>query len=225
MTGPLDQVLPPELQERLLTTSDEIRALATALRPVAGDLHELMRPRTVAEVDITASQPATQPVTANIATAVERMDLTLKHIDAVFGDPMVQRDLKTTVENLRTASEDARLALGDFRQLGQNLQQTNAEARKVVANINTTIDTAHQHIDTLGRKLAQNSDQIGRVLDYFAAAGRDLAEGQGTLGMFLRDPKFYEELFLTVQRLALAAQDLQVTVRQWRDAGFPVKLK
>ena len=62
-------------------------------------------------------------------------------------------------------------------------------------------------------------------LDYFASAGRDLAEGQGTLGLMLRDPKFYEELFLTVERLAAAAQDLQVTVRQWRDAGFPVKLK
>ncbi len=225
VVGPLDQVLPPELQERILTTSDEIRVLASALKPVADDLHELLRKRSTAEVDITATQPSAEQVAANLSTTVQRMDQILRHIQSVVGDPMVQSNLREALANLRTATEDARLAVGDFRQFGQGLQQTNADARKMLANLNAAIDTTHQHIDTLGRKLQQNADQLSRVLDYAASAGKDLAEGQGTLGMLLRDPKFYEELFLTIERLAAAAQDLQVTVKQWQDGGLMLRLR
>lgn len=230
ITGPLDQVLDPELKERVLGTSDEIRALASALKPVAEDLHELLRQRAPADLDMASTtqpstQSATEQMTANISTAVQRLDQILKDVQSVIGDPLVQGNLRETIANLRTASEDARLAVADFRQFGQGIQQTNADARKVLANLNQTIDVTREHIDTLGQKLTANSDQLSRVLEYASSAGRDLAEGQGTLGMLLRDPKFYEELFLTVERLAAAAQDLQVTVKQWRDGGLMLKLR
>jgi ABC-type transporter Mla subunit MlaD len=225
VTGPLDEVLPPELQERLLTTSDQIRNLATALQPVATDLHELLQKRPVTQVEGSTSQPTTDQVTANLSTAVDRLNSILRSVESLLGDQTSQTNFKETLANLRTASDDARLAVADFRRFGQGLQQVQTDARKTIANMNDTVDMTRQRIDTLGKKLEQNSDQLGQALGYFASAGRDLAEGKGTLGMFLRDPKFYEELFLTVERLAAAAQDLQVTVRQWRDAGFPVKLK
>src|SRR5207244_7550168 len=132
--------------------------------------------------------------------AVERMDNVLRHMETVLGDPAVQSNLKETVANLRTASDDARLAVADFRRFAGGLQDTTGDMRRVIGNLNDTVDATHQHIDNLGRRLEQNSDQLARALDYFSSAGRDLAQGQGTLGMLLRDPGFYEALLLTMQR-------------------------
>ena len=54
----------------------------------------------------------------------------------------------------------------------------------------------------------------------FISASRDLAEGDGTMGMLLRDPKFHEALLLTTERLGEAARELQVLVKQWQDKGL-----
>ena len=51
-----------------------------------------------------------------------------------------------------------------------------------------------------------SEDQV--ILKNFA----DLAEGKGTMGMLLRDPKFYDELMLTIKRLGTAALEFQVLI-------------
>jgi phospholipid/cholesterol/gamma-HCH transport system substrate-binding protein len=225
LVNPLEQVIDPRMMITLETTTRQIGTLAEALTPAAHDIHVLLQRRTAAEVDAATSGPTGAEISANLYTAVDRLHNVLKHIDTVLGDPAVQSNVKEALADFRAASTEARTAAEGFRRFSEGLQRTNDQAQAVLVKVNDTVETTHQHINALGRKLQANSDQLARLLDYFTAAGRDIAEGRGTIGLLLRDPKFYEELLLTMQRLGAAAQDMQVVVRQWQDGGLQLRLR
>lgn len=213
VTSPLDQVIDPEMKETLTRTTEQIGVLAKALTPAADAITNLLQQRTMQEVD-------TQQLPANLYTAVERLHSVLKHIETVLGDQTTQSNIKVTVDNLKLASEDARAAVASFREFGTRANETAVSAQKVVVKLDATVETTHEHIDTLGRKLVENSDRLATILDNVASASRDLAEGRGTIGMLLRDPKFYDELLLTTQRLGIAASELTVFVKQVQKEGL-----
>ena len=220
--NPLGTLLPPEMMTKVATTTVEIGQLAAALTPAANDLHELMQKRTVEQIQ---TQPATGPagqerLTANLYTAVERLQNVLAHLDAVIGDPAVQSNFKDTLTNLRAASEDARQAAAGFRSFSDQAKQTATKADGVLTKLDATIDDTHKNIEELGKSLLANSDRMAKMLDNFVLASRDMATGQGTIGMLLRDPKFYEELLLTVRRLKEATTDLQALIRTWQKEGL-----
>lgn len=223
LTNPLETVIDPKLFATLDQTAAQIGQLAQALTPAAAAITDLLQKRTIDQVE--SPEAAARQWTANLSTAIERLYVLLTHIDQVLGNPDVQVGLKETVVNLRTASQNAVVAVDGFRKFGDNANQTAADARRLLAHLDETVKTAHQRVDTLGRKLEGNSDQLAKFLDHLSEAGRQLAEGKGTMGMLLRDSRFYDQLVLTVERLKIAAQDLQVTVKQWQAQGFPVKLK
>ncbi len=216
--NPLDQIVDPAFMTDLQGTTTKIGDLAEALTPAARALEKLLERRTIEEVDRPARTP--ESVTANLSTAIERLDTVLKHIATVLGDPEVQSNLKDTLANFKAASEEAKLAVGSLNAFAQQARETMTSAHGVVEKVDATIVTTHEHIDALGTKLRTNAEQLSRVLDYVTAVGQQMAEGEGTVGMLLRDPKFYDELMLTVQRLGSAAGELQVLVKQWQTQGL-----
>lgn len=213
--NPLDTVIDPKLMATLEKTTAQIGILAEALTPAAKAVEDLLKVRTVAEVDKTP-----ETVTANLSTAIERLHNVLKHIETVLGDPDVQGNLKETLVNFKAASEEAKLAVAGLKDFSEEAQGAATGAQKVIAKLDTTVDTTHQHINDLGQRLLLNADKLSRILDYFASAGHNMAEGEGTIGMLLRDPKFYDELMLTTQRLGAAAAELEVLVKQWQKEGL-----
>ena len=215
MKNPLETVIDPKLMATLEKTTAQIGILAEALTPAAKAIEDLLKVKTVAEVD-----QAPDTVTANLSTAVERLHSVLKHIDTVLGDPEVRSNLKETLANFKAASEEAKLAVAGLKAFSEEAQGAAGSARKVIDKLDTTVDTTHRHIDDLGQRLLLNADKLSRILDYLAAAGHDMAEGEGTVGMLLRDPKFYDELMLTTQRLGAAAAELEVLVKQWQKDGI-----
>lgn len=220
--GPLEQI-DPKLMAAIEQTTAQIGLLASTLTPVARDLHVLLEKRTVEQVNqakATGTAPAGQDLSANLYTAVERLHNVLARIEDVVGDPNVQSNFKDTLTNLRAASEDARQAAAGFRTFSEQAQQTAVKADGVLTKLDGTIDTTQRNIDELGKSLLANSDRMAKLLDNFVLASRDLAEGQGTIGMLLRDPKFYEELLLTVRRLKETATDLQALIRTWQKQGL-----
>lgn len=218
VTSPLDTVIDPKMQKTIEKTTGQIGALAKALTPAARALEELLVKRPIEEVD--ASIDAPEKKVANLSTAIERLDRVLKHIDTVIGDPEVHSDLKEALANFRKASEQVNRAVEALQTFGEEATRTAGRATNVLEKVDTTVVLSRDYIDRLGQKLLVNADRLGRALDYFAAAGRDVAEGEGTVGLLLRDPKFYDELMLTVRRLGEAAAELEVLVKQWQDRGL-----
>jgi phospholipid/cholesterol/gamma-HCH transport system substrate-binding protein len=225
--NPLSQIIDPKTMATLEQTTAQVGQLAAALAPAARDLHELLEKRTIAEVNaahraatMPASAPSTQEVTANLYTAVQRLQDVLARIDAIVGDPAVQSNIKEAIANIHAASADAREAAAGFRTFSQQAQQAATKADASLAKLDATLDATHRNIDELGKSLLANSDKMSKMFDNFIMVSHELAEGKGTLGMLLNDPQFYEELLLTVQRLKAAAVDLQVLIRTWQKQGL-----
>ncbi|HOB76414.1 MAG TPA: MlaD family protein [Phycisphaerae bacterium] len=223
----LSQIIDQQMMATVEKTTARVGQLAEALTPVAHDLHVLFEKRTTAEVDAAKAAaarpdgvPTTQQVTANLYTAVERLHNVLTRIEEVVGDPAVQSNFKDSLANLRVASEDARQAAASFREFSGQARQVGAKVDALTVKLDATLDTTHSHIDKLGRSLLANSDKMSKLFDQFILAGRQIAEGDGTVGMLLRDPKLYDELLLTVRRLKDAAADLQALIRTWQRQGL-----
>ena len=216
--GALESVIDPALMAAIDKTTVQIGMLAEAMTPMAKAIQGLLEQRTIAQVDASAGKP--EELTANLYTAVERLHRVLKHFDVVLGDPAVQSNVKDTVSNFKSASEDVKAAAASFKVFSDEAQKAAASAHQMVTKVDATVDVTRGYIDELGRKLVSNTDQLSRFLDYINVAGQNVAEGQGTVGMLLRDPKFYDELMLTVQRLGEAAAELQVLVKQWQKQGI-----
>jgi len=218
VTTPLGDVIDPALLDTMKKTTYQIGVLAEALTPAANAITDLLEQRSIDQVEKSAGTP--QKMAANLFTTVERLHNVLRHFDLVLGDPVVQSNVKETLANFKAASEDAKLAVAGLRNFAHEAQQVTAGAKGVMGKLDSTADTTQKYIDELGRRLVGTTDQVSKLLDYLISASRDLAEGQGTAGMLLRDPKFYDELMLTVRRLGEAATELQVLVKQWQKQGI-----
>ncbi len=211
--NPLETAVDPELLNTLSTTTKEIRALAHSL-------NSLTQKRYMTEgekVDVEKLSP-------NLYAAVIRLHNILEHFDKFLGDPEVQSDIRQTVENFRQTSEQAKTAVAELENFGKKASQTVQHAREaldtVTERVNITMDNTNQHVDKVARQVATNLDKVSQLLDYLNSAGQDLAEGEGTMGMLLRDSRFYDSLLLTVQRIGQAANELKVLVIQWQRKGL-----
>ncbi len=209
--SPLDSIIPERVVATLETATRQIGELAKELTPVANDLHMILQVRSIRQVETT--QPAGRQVLPNLYTAVERLYRVLTHFDTVLGDPAVQSNIKVAVANFKDVSDELKIAARDIRAFASRGEAVGDKLEK-------TLDVTRDEIRTVGQKLADNSDRLAAVFDNMEKATRDMAEGQGTLGMLLRDPKLYDELLLTTQRLRATIEELNTLVKKLQDKGL-----
>lgn len=207
--NPLETAVDPELILTLKNTTEQVRLLALSFNQLIT--------RRIRTEDESMNADELAP---NLYTATVRLDAILKHFNTVLGDPEVQSNLKLTLSNFREASEGAKTAAASLGQLSEEARTTIGSARGVVGKLDQTVENTNRRIEDLGAKLALNLDKLSRFMDYLNVVGRDMAEGQGAIGMLLRDTKFYDELLLTVQRIGQAAGELKVLVVQWQREGL-----
>lgn len=223
VVNPLETVIDPKLMASLDKTVVQIGELADALTPAARAFTGLLEKRTIKDVE--SPEAAIQGMTANLSTAVERLYRVLTHFDTVLGDPQVQSNVKLAVDNFRVASEGVKLAVKDLQLFSEQARDVATAARGTMTKVDQTVEVTQEHINNLGVKLTADAEKLSRMLDYFTSVGRQVAEGEGTAAMLLRDPKLYDELLLTVQRLGAAASDMQTLIREWQAQGIGFKLK
>ncbi len=218
VSGPLDNLIDPELMETITGTTDQIRDLAEALKPAAEAFTEMVERRTIE--DVAQAERDGRVLPPNLYTTVNRMHNVLQHLEDVVGDPDNQQNLEVALANLREATEEAKTAIQQFSTFGEEVRVTAGKADALIENVNTRVDGTYAHIDNLGRKSADILDQLSELLDHLDSAGNDLARGDGTVGLLLRDPELYESLLLTTQRLGEAAAELNVLLKKWQEKGL-----
>lgn len=221
LAGPLDAVMPPDVIDTLEQTAHSIARFADALTPAADDLHDLLRQRTLDSVDRPA--PGTVPSLGNVSTAVQRFDALLKHANEVLGDPATRSRLRETVANMHQMSEDGKVAFAQLKDFSGELNEGVKDARKLVTNLDDAVARTEQRFNDLLRTAMTDLETIGRMMAHLESASRDLAEGDGTAGRFLRDPKLYEEMLLTFQRLNKSVDDLSALLEEWKRSGIRLK--
>jgi hypothetical protein len=209
--SPLDSIIPERIVSTLETTAARIGDLAKDLTPVAGDLHQILRMRPIEELE--QAKVEGKPLTPNLSSAVQRLYLVLTHLDMVIGNPAVRSNLEVAIENFKDVSVDAKAAAKDIRAFAER-------GGVVEAKMEDTLDTAKDRINDLARKLMHNSDQLAVMLEHLSKASADLSEGQGTLGLLLRDPKLYDELVFTIRKVKEAVGEIQALVDKLQQKGL-----
>ena len=190
-----------------------------ALTPVAGDLHDLLERHAVADVDDPADEA--RRLTANISTVVERFDRTLKTFNETFGDPNVKEGWLELFDNVTQMSVDGRDALQNINKITADLR---LDIKRISDKVESGVDDTTGHINEMAtqfRPILENTAQLTSALLRLAYA---LELGEGTAGMVLKDPRLYESLLLSSQRLTDMLETLERLLSKFeRDGAIGVK--
>lgn len=214
--GILDSI--PSLVVKIEAASDQFTSLGKELGKVASNLDEMTMPRSLSSVDSpTASGPGDKDALGNLSTVVQRFDLTLKYINLVISKESVRQDLELTLANAKKASEELKEAVAKFNTVGD-------KAVVLADNINSGVTDARKDISTVTTRVVGVLDSGNKLVDELKTAADEMNSTNGTIGRMLRDPRLYEGLVITVDRLKTLIGELELRAKEWKDA-IPIHLK
>lgn len=216
-----DALFPPDVISVLQKASGQIGNLAEALTPVAKDLHELFQPRDLALVDDPRS--GAQKLSANLHTAVQRLDAGLKNFNEMVGDPNTKTNLKVAIENIRAVSEQGKGVMEDLRKFASQARFVGEDAKELTGKLSKTVDNANAQLDKIARVIIDDAEKLGRFFDRLEAVARNWADGKGSAGKFFNDAELHDSMVITLKRLQAAIEDMNDLVKQWRREGVNIK--
>ena len=120
------EVIPKDIMKKIEDAGVSITNLANALKPVADDLHVLLRPQPLTTFETTtktATGPTTRPI-ANLSTAVQRLDLAIKNFNDVIANPQTKYNITTAVNNFKDVSANLIESTDKLSQIFNKLNQT-----------------------------------------------------------------------------------------------------
>lgn len=213
VAGGIEELIPKETMKQLEEAGTALIDLAKALRPVADDLHELLRPISIKEVDKKAAQGGTtgqetQPL-ANVSTAVQRLDLALKNLNEILSDPENKNNIALIAKNFKTVSEKGIELAEKFTELADRLN-------KIASKTDT-------NIEKLTNKLIENTNKLSDLLSQLNSIAYKLNEGKGTAGRLLNDPDLYEGLSDAFRQLKDVLEELHILIMQWQSKGIKIE--
>jgi ABC-type transporter Mla subunit MlaD len=191
------ELISQDMMGSIERTITHIGNLAAAAEPVAENLASLIEQRTV--VDVARPGAAERGFTANVSTVVERIDDFVAHLNEVLGDENVRDDVKAAVRDLKSATEELR----------ETVTLWKTESEKVADNLNTGIDHTEENLDQSFAKLNLVLENLDAATKSVAVILNEVAQGNGTAGLFARDERLYEAAVLSLERLAELVGTLQ----------------
>jgi len=203
MGGYFEGIIPDTLLATLESTIARFDTFLKELTPVAEDLHDLLDKHTIEQVD---RPDKVRRLTANLYTVVQRFDSTLKTFNETFGDPTVREGILEMVANVRQMSIDGRASLDNIRQTAEELR---ASLARISTKLEEGLDNTNQRIDEIAldlRPVLLHSASLAASLHHIALA---IEEGRGSAGMLVNDPRLYESLLLTSERLTELVDTIQ----------------
>jgi ABC-type transporter Mla subunit MlaD len=205
------------LSEKTQRKLDDLIASLTAL---SVELRSQLTPMPPEKVD----QPAEgETMLPNITTAVIRLDRTLKSFNTIVSDPENQQNLKTGLADFA--------ALGaQLRQLAEQASQTVHKIRQVVERSEGTVENIdqaavgfRQNVQQIGSSLQNASDQLAATLKHLDEIIISVSKGEGTTGRLLTDPRLYESLTDTTDKLKITLDDFRELITKWKEKGLLAK--
>ncbi|MDB5325543.1 MAG: Mammalian cell entry related domain protein [Phycisphaerales bacterium] len=142
---------------------------------------------------------------------IDSAQQTLEGFNKIIGDPKLQEDLKTSLANVRAASDSAK--------------SITANLDKAVVTVNDTTKSAQVKIDELSKSVQLRLDQAAATLDQVQQITTKVNAGEGTAGKLVNDPKLYAGLVDTTTELNATVKDLRRLIQQWEQEGVTAKLR
>lgn len=196
MVGAFEAIVPEEFIKNLVKAVEEIANVGDKVGDVlrrAGvvldDVHHILEIRRKEDVD-----DPQQDMPANLFTAIQRADETLKLVNDLLAE---KGDLRVSVADLRTSA-------GHIRDWTEKLD---GRTERLVTKIEDTTATFERRMGDVATALVDAAGRLSKVLDEAHATLTAVNEGQGAVGKAIYDPKLYEELVDTLDQLQLLIQE------------------
>lgn len=205
------EMFPKDLVNKVEQAITNIGEFAAAATPAAEGLAALLepRPKPPAPGEVPSGEPAPDEL-ANVSTVVQRFDEVLANISNVLGDPQVQTDLREAIREMRNAVADLRKSIEAFGASSERIAQS---VETGVGDVREDFDKSFSQLNTVLERLDNSAANLSRTLAY-------IAEGQGTIGMLVRDPRLYEAAVISLQRFGDAMGSLKVILARIEAEGF-----
>jgi len=204
MTDYFEGVIPPALLSTFGRTVTRFGDFLEEITPVADDLHDLLDKHTVTDVDREATD--LRHLAANVYTVVQRFDTTLKTFNATFGDPEMRQGVLDMIANVRQMSVDGKEAFANIRTTSVDLK---ASLDRIAAQIETGIKNTNAHLDQISLDIQPVLHNAAKLAALLVEITQSIEHGEGTAGRLINDPRLYESLLLTSQRLTDLVDTIQ----------------
>jgi len=218
MVAVVESLIPPAIVSTFDRTATQIGDAAQALTPVLRDLHEVLQPRSAADVDRPGGPPG------NLASSMQRMDSTLRHLNTVIGDAESQAHLKQAVANLEKMTEDGAVVAADLRVAATDIREVTQGAKTLVEETRTAVANTSGNVDRVSREIIKDLELVGRTVTEFNKFLAAINQGQGTLGKLATDAKLYEALVFTFRKLGDTVEEFRLLVKDWQAGKIRVGL-
>jgi ABC-type transporter Mla subunit MlaD len=194
----------------------DLSRLAGELNQVARDLHTLLAYAPPEAID--AANPA-DPNRAreNVSTVVVRLNRMAKSLQDLLADPALQGQVRLAVQNIADAS-------GQLKQTLQSIQSVAGNANTGIAAFNGAATQAAETMQVTQREISRVSQGLVEMLAQVQKATQQLAEGNGTTGKLINDPRLYDGLLDLSKSLKITVDDLDFLLKKWKDEGVNLKL-
>ncbi|MBK9120176.1 MAG: MCE family protein [Phycisphaerales bacterium] len=216
--GALDSLIPEAMVTTFETTARNIGDAAEALTPVLDELRLLLKQTSPELVDAPGGPQG------NISSAVARLDAAVKHFNEVLGDPNVKSRLREIVDNAHQISVEGKAMVGDLKGAAEEARALIADAREFAQKADGTLENVDQRVTEVGRALVNTLDQADQLLTSLHGISATVARGEGSVGRFLMEDKFYESLLITTERLTMLLDEFRALVEEWRKGKIRVAL-
>ena len=208
----LEGLVTDALEPRLAVfeaTLEEIRILAQTYSKVGANLNDLL-------VAVDPDDPAAE---SNLRTTVVRLNTTLAEARAAIalastwlGDEQLQADVKSAVWRANLLVEHATEAVDSIEALANSL---GAEAGRAV-------DTLDARAGEVVAAITPVADGASVLLERLGQLATLASEGDGTVGLLLRNPDLHNSLVDSAKRLEATLRKVELLLEKIRAEGLGV---
>ncbi|QEG42545.1 MlaD family protein [Roseimaritima ulvae] len=152
--------------------------------------------------------------------SIEEFRLTLADIRSIVGDPQVQQAIKTSVERLPIAIEEAERVFSStaqtmqqFEKVGVAAEDTVREAGRTVKNVEQITRPFAEHSDELVESLLVNLNSLDGTMREVGSFTKRLNASNGTLNRLMED----DELYWQIKRVVENVEEASARIRPIMD--------
>ncbi len=190
----------------------QFSVLSTKLDRVADDLHSLLRPASLTGPHKPGDMHGDLD---NISALIQRLNKTVESVNGLLTDKKLQGQVREIVTNAAVSARELAATLKRLNSTVTQIDSVMAKAGTTAADIDTVAKTANSRLVTV-------SLQITQVLEHLNSITTSIAQGHGTAGHLVKDPRLYNSLLDLTHRLKKTVDSLHALVKQIKAEGFAV---
>ena len=161
----------------------------------------------------------------NLTTAVIRLDTALKYLNIIIGDPENQQNIKNGLRDFAALTGKGLQTMEDVQTFTKDAQTLVQQASEALANVEKKAETTGEEFSEAAVRIQNAADGVALVMKHLNQILLQIAEGKGTAGRMLTDPRAFESLVDALGNLDLLIQEFRQQLALWKEHGILHKEK